>query len=90
MLRQIVQNNFRNVHKNIRFMSSAPAKDLVLVDVNDKTGYATVTLNRPPVNSLNYDLLSSLSATLDQLNQNKTRGMILTSVRIKTINHFYS
>jgi Delta3-Delta2-enoyl-CoA isomerase len=59
---------------------STASKDLVLVDVNDKTGYATVTLNKPPVNSLNLELLSAFSQTLDALQNNKSRGMILTSV----------
>lgn len=63
----------------VRNQSTAPS-DLVLVDVNDKTGYATVTLNRAPVNSLNLELLSSFSKTLDDLQNNKSRGMILTSV----------
>lgn len=61
-----------------RYQSTA-ANDLVLVDVNDKTGYATVTMNRPPVNSLNLELLTALSKTLDDLQNNKSRGMILTS-----------
>jgi hypothetical protein len=63
----------------VRHQSTAP--NLVLVDVNDKTGYATVTLNRAPVNSLNLDLLSEFSKTLDDLQNNKSKGMILTSVR---------
>lgn len=52
---------------------------LVLTEVDDKTGYATVTLNRPPVNSLNLELLTAFSETLDDLQNNKSRGMILTS-----------
>lgn len=40
-----------------------------------------VTLNRPPVNSLNLELLQDISSTLDDLESNKSRGMILTSVR---------
>lgn len=64
----------------VRNQSTAPA-DLVVVDVNDKSGYATVTLNRPPVNSLNLELLTAISKTLDDLQNNKARGMILTSVR---------
>lgn len=61
-----------------RFCSSASDK-LVLTEVDDKTGYATVTLNRPPVNSLNLELLKAISETLDDLQNNKSRGMILTS-----------
>ena len=72
--------NFNSAKCLVRCQSTAPAKDLVLVDVNDKTGYATVTLNRPPVNSLNLELLQAISKTLDDLQNNKSRGMILTSV----------
>lgn len=61
-----------------RFCSSASEK-LVITEVDDKTGYATVTLNRPPVNSLNLELLKAISETLDDLQNNKSRGMILTS-----------
>lgn len=63
----------------VRCLSSA-ATSLVNVDVNDKTGIAVVTLNRPPVNSLNLELLSDISKTLDDLESNKSKGMILTSV----------
>lgn len=38
-------------------------------------------MNRPPVNSLNLELLTDLSRTLDDLEANKSKGMILTSVR---------
>lgn len=58
---------------------STASNDLVLVNVNDKTGVATVTLNRAPVNSLNLELLTAISKTLDDLQNNKSRGMILTS-----------
>lgn len=64
----------------VRCQSSAASKDMVLVEVNDKTGVATVTLNRPPVNSLNLDLLQAFSKTLDDLQNNRSKGMILTSV----------
>jgi hypothetical protein len=59
--------------------SAVENKDLVLVDVNSK-GHAIVTLNRAPVNSLSLELLTTLSTTLDDLQKNKSRGMILTSV----------
>lgn len=65
----------------VRAFSSDAAgqKRLVITEVDDKTGYATVTLNRPPVNSLNLELLTAISETLDDLQNNKSRGMILTS-----------
>lgn len=63
---------------------------LVLVDVNDKNGYATVTLNRPPVNSFNLELMMALSRALDQVERNNSRGMILTSVIFLEIYYFIS
>lgn len=78
------QINFKSVQfaatSFIRCQSTAP-KDLVLLDVNDRTGIATMTMNSLPVNSLNLELLSAISGSLDVLNKNNTRGMILTSVR---------
>jgi hypothetical protein len=43
-------------------------------------GISTVTMQRLPVNSLNLELLQELSATLDTLEKDNSRGMILTSV----------
>ena len=60
---------------------STEGKQLVNVVINDKTGFATVTLNRKPVNGLSLELVEELSKTLDDLESNKTRGAILTSVR---------
>ena len=54
---------------------------LILIDVNDKNGYATLTLNRPPVNSFNLELLTTFSRALDEVEKNNSKGMILTSVR---------
>lgn len=59
---------------------SSPAQKIVNMEVNDKTGIATVTLNRSPVNSLSVELLKELSETLDEVHDNRSRGMILTSV----------
>lgn len=64
----------------VRSFSSGAASSLVNVDLNEKTGIAVVTLNRPPVNSLNLELLSDISKTLDALESNRAKGMILTSV----------
>lgn len=60
---------------------SAGANQLVNVWVNDQTGIATVTMNRKPVNGLSLELFEALSKTLDDLENNKCRGVILTSVR---------
>lgn len=64
---------------------STQSNKLVLVDVNDKTGIALVTLNSPPVNSLNLELLSAFAKSLEELKTNNSRGMILTSVSRKGI-----
>lgn len=72
----------------VRCISSGATK-LVEVDVNDKTGIAIVTLNRPPVNSLNLELLTDIASTLDDLESNKSKGMILTSVGILFISFMY-
>ena len=75
--------NFQNVKylsSSLTRHQSTKSKDLVLVDVNDKTGIATVTMNRMPVNSLSVELLSSINNTLDLLKKDNSKGMILTSV----------
>ncbi|XP_055685194.1 enoyl-CoA delta isomerase 1, mitochondrial-like [Lutzomyia longipalpis] len=53
--------------------------DLVRTQVDDKTGIAVVSMNRAPVNSLNLDLLREISSALDDVEKNKSTGMILTS-----------
>jgi len=63
--------------KLLRNYSSTP-KAAVNVVVDD-LGIAIVTLQRPPVNSLNLQLVSELSTTLSSLGKEKTRGLILKS-----------
>lgn len=58
-------------------------KNLIDVAV-DNLGIATVTLQNPPVNSLNYPLVSELSNTLISLQKDKSRGLILKSVCVVT------
>lgn len=79
MLRTISATAFKYSSISTRCMSSATGK-LVNLDVNDTTGIATLTLNRPPVNSLNLELLTDISHALDQVSDNKAKGLILTSV----------
>lgn len=75
-LRQIV-GSARRMVPSIRAMSSAgPLVDTAV----DNDGIATVTMQRPPVNSLNLDLLQAMSKALDEVAKNKCKGMILTSV----------
>lgn len=90
MLR-VLQRSSRMVAPAARnFSSEAGNNKLVITEVDDKTGYATVTLNRPPVNSLSLELLRAISQTLDDLQNNKSRGMILTSVRNSLIPFAYA
>lgn len=49
---------------------------LVLLPV----GISVVSMQRLPVNGLNLELLQALGKTFDDLEKNKSRGMILTSV----------
>jgi 3,2-trans-enoyl-CoA isomerase len=65
--------------------SSGDGSQLVLIDINDKTGYATLSLNRPPANSFNLEQLLAFSKALDEMERNKIKGMILTSVRADLI-----
>lgn len=53
----------------------------VQVEINEKTGFATVSLNRQPVNILNAEFMREITKTLKDLEAKKTRGVILTSVR---------
>lgn len=74
----------RFVVEPVRYSSAAAqAQPLVNLTVDEKSGIATLTLNRSPVNSLNLHLLSEISCSLDQLEANKSRGLIITSVRIQ-------
>jgi len=53
---------------------------LVGVEVDEKTGIATVTMQRPPVNSINLELAQSLKEAIADLEKSKARGIVLTSV----------
>ena len=43
-------------------------------------GYAVVSMNNPPVNSLSLEMIQSMSAALADLEKKKCKGFILTSV----------
>lgn len=59
---------------------TSTATKLTTVEVNDKSGIATLTMNRPPVNGLNLELLTSINQSIQEIEGNKSRGLILTSV----------
>ncbi|CAH1398190.1 unnamed protein product [Nezara viridula] len=57
----------------------AAATNLVNVKINEDTGVVIMELNKPPVNSLNYELLEAMHRTLVKLENERCSGMILTS-----------
>ncbi|XP_046968878.1 enoyl-CoA delta isomerase 1, mitochondrial-like [Vanessa cardui] len=75
VLRNIL-NNAKRLAPNIRTMASqGPFVDLRV----DNDGISIMTMQRPPVNSLNLDMLKELNESLDEVAKNKSRGLILTS-----------
>lgn len=51
-----------------------------LVEVEQKdSGIAVVSMNRAPVNSLNLELLTELTTTLNDIKKQKAKGIIMTS-----------
>lgn len=68
---------------NLNRSLSVAATKLVNLEVNDKSGIATLTLNRPPVNSLNLELLTDIAIALDEVESNRSKGLIITSVQIQ-------
>lgn len=79
----LLVKNLKIFSTPVKFMCSS--SKLCLVEVNDKSGVATLTLNRPPVNGLNVELLACLKESLCSLENNKSRGIILTSVTISNV-----
>ncbi|KAH8260145.1 hypothetical protein KR026_003774 [Drosophila bipectinata] len=53
------------------------------VEINDKTGVAILTLCRPPVNSQNAQMLRDIKSSIDEIEINKSRGLIITSASSK-------
>lgn len=72
----LVQHRIRN--NGFRQMSSGSEK-LTSLQVNESTGIAILSMNRLPVNGLNLELLAEIRDALEQLESNKSRGLILTS-----------
>jgi Delta3-Delta2-enoyl-CoA isomerase len=85
-------NQIRNIATSSIGFNKANVNDnqLVLTEVNDKTGYAVISLNRAPVNSFNTELYKTFNRVIDDLEKNKTRGAILTSVRYFSKNFSFS
>ncbi|XP_022918478.2 enoyl-CoA delta isomerase 1, mitochondrial-like [Onthophagus taurus] len=75
-LRSLLKPLRLNWHASARNYSGA--NSLVSVTINDKNGIATVSMDRKPVNGLNYELLRDLNKALEGL-EGKAKGAILTS-----------
>lgn len=63
-----------------RSWSSASSLKHTILKVDEKSNVATLALNRPPVNSLNLELLQEIHDAIDHVENSKCRGLILTSV----------
>ncbi|KAH8279751.1 hypothetical protein KR054_003989 [Drosophila jambulina] len=53
---------------------------LTTVEVDNKSGIATLSMNLAPVNTLTMELMHDLIESINQIESNKSRGLILTSV----------
>ncbi|XP_015363911.1 PREDICTED: enoyl-CoA delta isomerase 1, mitochondrial-like [Diuraphis noxia] len=74
MLRRYILST-NNKFVNCRHVSQS----MLQSTVDEKSGIATVTMNKPPVNSLNLEFLDAINTQLNKLQKDKIRGMILTS-----------
>lgn len=76
----LLRNCARFVKFSLKSRKYGTINPTLSVDVNEKTGFVTATLQRPPVNSLNLELMTSFLNLLKDLENDKCRGLILTSV----------
>lgn len=80
--RIINQNAFRCIALSTqRNQSTATNEKLITTEVNSKTGFVTVSFNRPKAhNCFTLEMLKEFASTLDEVDSKNSRGMILTSV----------
>ncbi|KAH8393168.1 hypothetical protein KR200_008091 [Drosophila serrata] len=64
--------------RSIANVGSSSTK-LTTIDVDDKSGIATLSMNLAPVNTLTMELMHDLIESINQIESNKSRGLILTS-----------
>lgn len=67
---------------NLRSQSSAAGQqqEVISVDTDVKTGIATMKLNNKPVNCMALNFLKEFCDKMDYLEQQKVKGLIVTSV----------
>jgi shikimate kinase len=78
-IRRASISNRRLIHK--RNASNRPVVDLQV----DREGVAVLTMQRAPVNSFNVELMTAIADTLEHVEKEKFKGLILTSVSISTL-----
>ncbi|XP_014100302.3 enoyl-CoA delta isomerase 1, mitochondrial [Bactrocera oleae] len=66
-------------HNYASSTGTASPPQFTTLSVDDKTGIATLTLNRPPANALNAAFMGEIARSIKELEQSKCRGLILTS-----------
>ncbi|XP_017060985.1 enoyl-CoA delta isomerase 1, mitochondrial isoform X1 [Drosophila ficusphila] len=85
MLRNTLINGVRGIKpilcggQSLRCLATAENSKLTTIEVDDKSGIATLSMNLPPVNTLTMDLMHDLIDSINQIESNKSRGLILTS-----------
>ncbi|KAH8352023.1 hypothetical protein KR084_001344 [Drosophila pseudotakahashii] len=65
--------------QDLRSLSNGTNSKLTTIEVDDRSGIATLSMNLPPVNTLTMDLMHDLIDSINQIESNKSRGLILTS-----------
>lgn len=81
LINKVASHGVRTMSMRMFSVSSQRCNRLINLAVDDKTGIATMEFNRPPVNSLNTPLLQDISGALDELTRNRSKGLIITSVK---------
>lgn len=79
----------RNARPVLTLRSLSTKEPLIDLTVNNE-GIATLTMQRPPVNSINLEFLQELNGALDEVQKNKAKGLIITSVSITLILFCYT
>ncbi|XP_017121131.1 enoyl-CoA delta isomerase 1, mitochondrial [Drosophila elegans] len=65
--------------QSLRSLSQGAPSKLTTIEVDDKSGIATLSMNQPPVNTLTMELMHDLIDSINQIESNRSRGLILTS-----------
>ncbi|XP_043661405.1 enoyl-CoA delta isomerase 1, mitochondrial [Drosophila teissieri] len=63
----------------LRSLSNGATSKLTTIEVDDRSGIATLSMNLSPVNTLTMELMHDLIDSINQIESNKSRGLILTS-----------